>query len=145
MSQVEAGQGRHVDGDDDDGDLGDVAPYQLVVSQIEAAWHVGDDDDGVGNDGDDTHQLVVSQIEAGQGGDVDGAGGQGGEHVVAEVDLEVIHGHEDDGIVGDGEDFTRHNFDILNKYVQDDGDDVGIVGADGRGDIVNIHLCQRYC
>ena len=117
MSQVEALQGRHVDGDDDDGDLGDVAPYQ----------------------------LVVSQIEAGQGGDIDGAGGQGGEHVVAEVDLEVIHGYEDDGIVGDGEDFTRHNFEILNKYVQDDGDDVGIVGADGRGDIVNIHLCQRYC
>ena len=140
MSQIETGQSWHVD--DDDGDLGDVASYQLVVSQVEAAWHVGDDDDGVGDDGDDSHQLVVSQIEAGQGGDVDGAGRQGGEHVVAEVDLEVIHGYEDDGIVGDGEDFTRHNFDIL-MYVQDDGDNVGIVGADGRGDIVNTHLCQR--
>ena len=103
---------------------------------------VGDDDDGVGDDGDDSHQLVVSQIEAGQGGDVDGAGRQGGEHVVAEVDLDVIHGYEDDGIVGDGEDFTRHNFVIL-IYVQDDGDNVGIVGADYCGDIVNRHLCQR--
>ena len=92
MSQLETGQSWHVDGDD--GDLGDVASYQLVVSQVEAAWHVGDDDDGVGDDGDDSHQLVVSQIEAGQGGDVDGAGRQGGEHVVAEVDLQVIHGHE---------------------------------------------------
>ena len=46
----------------------------------------------------------------------------------AEIDLQVIHGCEDDGIVGDGEDFTRHNFVIL-IYVQDDGDNVGIVGA----------------
>ena len=81
MGQLETGQSWHVDGDDGN----------LVVSQVEAAWHVGDDDDGVS---DDSHQLVVSQIEAGQGGDVDGAGRQGGEHVVAEVDLQVIHGHE---------------------------------------------------
>ena len=94
------------------------------MSQIEAGhgWHVGVDDV---DDGDDSHQLVVSQVEAGQGGDVDGAGRQGGEHVVAEIDLEVIHGYEDDGIVGDGEDFTRHNFVIL-IYVQDDGDKLAL-------------------